>query len=285
MPVIATATLVDRARAAGVGVAAFNVITLEHAEGLVAAAERHGTPIIMQISQNAVRFRGALQPLAAATLAVAAASPVDVAVHLDHVDDVTLLYQAPAAGFSSAMFDAGNLPYADNLSRTRSAAEWAHEAGLWLEAELGYVGGKPEAPAAAHAPGARTDPIEAAAYVSATGVDALAVAVGSAHAMTARSARLDVDLIARLRDAVPVPLVLHGSSGVPDDQLRDGIRAGLTKINVGTALNVGYTQAVRSCLAADAGLTDPRKYLEPARQAVVDVAADLIATISGRTGQ
>ncbi|MFN2562439.1 MAG: class II fructose-bisphosphate aldolase [Jatrophihabitans sp.] len=285
MPVIATATLVDRARAAGVGVAAFNVITLEHAEGLVAAAERAGSPIIMQISQNAVRFRGSLHPLAAATLAIAAASPVAVAVHLDHVDDLTLLHQAPVAGLSSAMFDAGNLHYADNVSRTRAAADWAHQNGLWLEAELGYVGGKADAPASAHAPGARTDPAEAADYVGATGVDALAVAVGTSHAMTTRSARLDIDLVTRLRDAVPVPLVLHGSSGVANDQLRDGIRAGLTKINVGTALNIGYTQAVRSCLAADADVSDPRKYLGPARQAVVDVAADLIATISGRRDQ
>jgi fructose-bisphosphate aldolase class II len=285
VPVIATATLVDRARAAGVAVAAFNVITLEHAEGLVAAAERSGSPIIMQISQNAVRFRGSLQPLAAATLAIAAASSVAVAVHLDHVDDVTLLHQAPVAGFSSAMFDAGNLHYADNVARTRAAADWAHQNGLWLEAELGYVGGKPDAAAGAHAPGARTDPTEAADYVSATCVDALAVAVGSSHAMATRSARLDIDLITRLREAVPVPLVLHGSSGVADDQLRDGIRAGLTKINVGTALNIGYTQAVRSCLAADADVSDPRKYLGPARQAIVDVAADLIATISGRRDQ
>jgi fructose-bisphosphate aldolase, class II len=281
VPVIATASLVDRARAAGVGVAAFNVITLEHAEGIVAAAERTGSPVILQISQNAVRFRGSLAPLAAATLAIATASAVDVAVHLDHVDDLALLHEAPAAGFSSAMFDAANLPYADNVSRTRAAADWAHQHGLWLEAELGYVGGKPEAPASAHAPGARTDPAEAVEYARATGVDALAVAVGSSHAMTTRSAQLDLELVARLREAVPVPLVLHGSSGVPDGQLRDGIRAGLTKINVGTALNVGYTNAVRSCLAADAGLSDPRKYLAPARQAVSDVAAGLIATISG----
>jgi fructose-bisphosphate aldolase class II len=273
--------LVDRARSAGIGVAAFNVITLEHAEALAQAAERTGLPIIMQISQNAVRFRGALAPLAAATLAIAAASSAEVAVHLDHVADPALLHQAATAGFSSAMFDAGNLPYADNVSGTRAAAEWAHGNGIWLEAELGHVGGKADARASAHAPGARTDPSEAADYVAATGVDALAVAVGSSHAMTTRSARLDIELVARLRAAVPVPLVLHGSSGVPDDQLRAAIAAGLTKINVGTALNIGYTNAVRSCLAADDALTDPRKYLAPARAALADVAADLIMTISG----
>jgi fructose-bisphosphate aldolase class II len=269
---------VERARAAGTGIAAFNVITLEHAEGLVLAAERTGVPIIVQISQNAVRFHGVPAPIAAATSALAEASSVDLAVHLDHVDDVSLLHQAPGAGFSSAMFDAGNLSYSDNVSRTREAARWAHDHGLWLEAELGYVGGKPDAPASAHTAGTRTDPDEAAAYVSATGVDALAVAVGSSHAMTSQTATLDVSLIRRLRAAVSVPLVLHGSSGVPDDQLREGIRAGLTKINVGTALNVGYTQAVRSRLGADPELTDPRKYLADAREAIADVAARIITT-------
>ena len=280
MSVVPTAELVARARAAGVGIAAFNVITLEHAEGLVLAAERTSVAIIMQISQNAVRFHGSLPPLALATTALAQASSVEIAVHLDHVDEVELLHQAPPAGFSSAMFDAGNLAYDENIARTRDAATWAHGHGMWLEAELGYVGGKPDSPASAHAPGARTDPAEAAAYVAATGVDALAVAVGSSHAMTSRTAALDTALIAQLREAVGVPLVLHGSSGVPDDQLREGIRAGLTKINVGTALNVGFTAAIRQRLGADPELTDPRKYLADARSGIADVAAHLLAVVS-----
>ena len=281
MPLARSGDLVDRARDAGVGVAAFNVITLEHAEGIVLAAERTGTPVILQISHNAVRFHGSLLPIAAAALAQASGSGVDIAVHLDHVEDVSLLHQAAGAGFSSAMFDAGNLPYTDNVDPTREAVEWAHSNGLWLEAELGYVGGKPDAPASAHAPGARTDPDEAAQYVAATGVDALAVAVGSSHAMTSRTAALDADLIARLRAAVTVPLVLHGSSGVPDDQLRNGIRAGLTKINVGTALNVGLTAAIRQRLAAEPDLTDPRTYLADGRAAVSATAEHLIGIISG----
>jgi fructose-bisphosphate aldolase class II len=279
--IVATADLVERARSAGVGIAAFNVITLEHAEGLVRAAERTGFPAILQISQNAVRFHAGLAPIAAATLALAAASSAEIALHLDHVDDLELLYQAADAGCTSAMFDAANLPYDQNVTRTRAAGRWAHANGLWLEAELGYVGGKPDAPASAHALGARTDPAEAVSYVAATGVDALAVAVGSSHAMTTRTASLDLTLIAQLGAAVSVPLVLHGSSGVPDNQLRAGIRAGLTKINVGTALNVAYTAAVRTALAADQLSTDPRQYLAGARDAVTEAALKLLVTISG----
>lgn len=264
------------------GIAAFNVITLEHAEAIVSGAESAGRPVILQISQNAVRWHGGrIRPIALAAAAVAEAASVPVALHLDHVDDVVLLREAAAAGFSSAMFDAGALPHQDNIERTRAAVQWAHGAGLWLEGELGYVGGKPDEPASAHAEGVRTDPDEALHYVQATGVDALAVAVGSAHAMTSRSATLDSDLIARLARAVPVPLVLHGSSGVPDDELRRAVATGIVKVNVGTALNIGMTRAVRATLDAAPALVDPRQYLGPARDAVARTVRDLIEVISG----
>ena len=156
------------------------------------------------------------------------------------------------------MVDGGALPYDRNVAVTAEATALLHERGLAVEAELGYVGGKDTQVTNAHAPGVRTDPRQAAEFTHATGVDALAVAVGSSHAMTTRTAELDVDLIAALRDAVPVPLVLHGSSGVPDDALRAAVRAGIVKVNIGTALNIAYTGAVRTALTAD-GDTDRRR--------------------------
>jgi fructose-bisphosphate aldolase class II len=255
------------------------VITLEHAEAIAAAAERSALPAILAISHNAVRFHGGPGPIAAGTAAVAEQSGARLAVPLDHVEDTALLHQAVAAGVSSVMFDAGALPYDENVAATAAATEWAHRNGLWIEAELGYVGGKLGQPANAHVAGVRTDPGEAAGYVAATGVDALAVAVGSSHAMTERSAELDVDLIGRLRDAVPVPLVLHGSSGVPDDVLRAAVAAGIAKVNIGTALNVAYTAAVRAALET-ATSPDPRPYLRRARDAMTDVAAELLAVVS-----
>ena len=164
---------------------------------------------------------------------------------------------------------------------THAPTDWAHGEGLYMEAELGEVGGKD----GAHAPGVRTDLTEAAAFVAATGVDALAVAVGSSHAMSQRSALLDFDLIAKLRAAVPVPLVLHGSSGVPDDDLRRAVQAGITKINVGTILNVVFTGAIRERLT-DTGIVDPRKYLRPARRAIADTVAAITTAVSApSTGQ
>ena len=185
--------------------------------------------MILALSHNAVRFHGGMRPVAAAYRALAEAADVAVGLHLDHVQDLDLVRESLLLGFGSVMFDAATLPYADNVRATREAADLLHGAGLWLEAELGEIGGKD----GAHAPHVRTDPDEAERYVAETGVDALAVAVGSSHAMTDRSASLDLELVGRLRQAVPVPLVLHGSSGVSDEGLRAAVAAGLVKINVG----------------------------------------------------
>ncbi|MCY1143109.1 class II fructose-bisphosphate aldolase [Actinoplanes sp. Pm04-4] len=272
-----TGELVSAAQAAGCAVGAFNVITVEHAEAIVAGAEEAGRPVILQISENAVRFHhGRVAPIAAASRAVAAAVTVPVALHLDHVESDELLAQAAANGFGSVMYDASKLPYERNVAATRAAAEMCRSSGLWLESELGEVGGKD----GAHAPGARTDPAEAAAYVAATGVDALAVAVGSSHAMHERTARLDHDLIARLRDSVQVPLVLHGSSGVPDDELTSAVRAGMAKINIGTALNLAFTGAVRTTLGTRPDLVDPRRYLAPAREAMATTVAQALRLLA-----
>jgi fructose-bisphosphate aldolase class II len=282
MSLCSTAELVAAARDGGSAVAAFNVITLEHVEAVVAGAEAAGRPVIVQVSENAVRFHaGQVVPLARAAASAAEQSSARLALHLDHVTETALLRQAVAAGFSSVMFDAGAAPYDENVAATRRAAEWAHTHGLWLEAELGYVGGKPEAPASAHAEGVRTDPDEAAAFVDETGVDGLAVAVGSSHAMTERTASLDHHLIRRLATRLPVPLVLHGSSGVPDEELARAVTAGMTKINIGTALNLAYSGAVRRRLAEDPGMSDPRKYLRDARSAMAATVAAL-AELVGR---
>ncbi len=163
MSLCPTADLVNEAREAGRAVVAFNVITLEHVEAVVAGVERAGLPAIVQVSENAVRFRERdVLPLARAAAACAEASSARLSLHLDHVTDGALLRRAHDAGFSSVMFDAGAAPYDENVRVTREAADWAHERGLWVEAELGYVGGKPDAPASAHDEGVRTDPGEAA---------------------------------------------------------------------------------------------------------------------------
>jgi fructose-bisphosphate aldolase class II len=279
MPLVATRTLVDRAAAQHVAVGSFNVITLEHVEAVIEGAEQVDAPVILQISENAVRFHHRrLAPIAAAATAMAEVAAVPVSLHLDHVQDDELLRQAATAGFGSVMYDASTLDYDKNVAATRAAREWAHAHGIYLEAELGEIGGKD----GAHAPGVRTDPDEAARFVEETGVGALAVAVGSSHAMTERVASIDTDLVARLARAVPVPLVLHGSSGVPDESILSGIRAGLTKINVSTHLNARFTAAIREHLTRNPAAVDSRKYVAAGREAVLHEAARLLALFAVR---
>jgi len=284
MTLVTTAQLVADAYARGTGVAALNVITLEQAEGTVLGAEQAGLPVILQVSQNAAKFHlDDPAPLAAALAVLARTSLVDVSLHLDHVTQTGLLHRTAECGFSSVMFDAGPLPYDENVAATREAVAWGHAHDLLVEAELGFVGGKPEdgwgEVESAHGTGVRTDPDQAAEYVAATGVDALAVAVGSRHAMTTADAELDLDLVARLRAAVDVPLVLHGSSGVPQPTIAAAVAAGITKVNIGTITTIAFTRPVRQHLADLPDLNDPRQYLAPARRAVSAVVAEMVATV------
>ncbi|MFE7812074.1 ketose-bisphosphate aldolase [Streptomyces sp. NPDC057433] len=284
MPLTTTGELVGRAAAAGSAVASFNVITLEHVEAVIAGAESAGAPVVLQVSENAVKFRcGRLLPLARAAVAAAERAAVPVALHLDHVQSDALLHQAPDAGFGSVMYDAARLPYAENLAATRAAVDWAHARGLWIEAELGEIGGKDgRPPLDAHAPGARTDPEQARAFVAGSGVDALAVAVGTTHAMTTRTAALDHALLGRLSAALDVPLVLHGSSGLPDAELTAAVGSGIAKVNIGTALNIAMTGAVRGFLAARPEAVDSRGYLTAGREAMTRAVAAVIRRLTAR---
>lgn len=266
------------AREAGRAVAAFNVIHLEHAEALTGAAEQVGLPVVLQISENTVTFHGSLAPLAAATRVLAERASVPVVLHLDHAVSEPLVEEALGLGFTSVMFDGSRLDDAENRAVTRAVVQRCHAAGVSVEAELGEIGGKD----GVHAPGVRTRPDEAAAFALDTGVDALAVAVGSSHAMTERTAELDLALIADIRAQVGVPLVLHGSSGVPDAGLVAAVRAGMTKVNIATHLNSVFTAAVRSRLDQDLRLVDTRGYLGPAREAVQAEAARLLELVALR---
>ncbi|MDX6394429.1 MAG: fructose-bisphosphate aldolase, class [Streptosporangiaceae bacterium] len=290
MPAAGMGEIIGSAQAVGRGVGAFNVIGIEHAEAIAAGAEAARAPVVLQVSENCAAYHGALEPIARACLSIARSARVPVAVHLDHATSVELVHLAAGVGLRSVMYDASALPYAENVRATADIARWCHARGLWIEAELGEIGGKN----GVHSPLARTRPDEAASYAAATGVDALAVAVGSSHAMLTRDAVLDLGLITRIHRAVSVPLVLHGSSGVPDRDLAAAVRAGMTKINIATQLNKVFTAAVRKCLAGDTALVDPRRYGSAGREAIAPEVARLLGVIGapevsarelGRTGR
>ncbi|QJU54765.1 class II fructose-bisphosphate aldolase [Herbiconiux sp. KACC 21604] len=275
MTLAGAAALITDAEARGRAVPAFNVVSLEQAEAVVGGAEDAGVPVLLQVSQNAIVWHGGFAPLLAACRELAVAASLPIGLHVDHVEDAELarsvIERAAELGVGSIMFDAARLDDDANTELTARVAELGHDHGLWVEGELGEVGGKN----GAHAPGVRTAPGDAGRYVAATGVDGLAVAVGSEHAMTDRSAKLDLDLIVRLRRAVDVPLVLHGSSGVPDEALRASVAAGIRKVNVGTALGVEGTARLRAELAARPDAVDPRGYTGPVRDSTRRLVAHL----------
>ena len=256
--------IIKRAQASGTAVGAFNVILLEHAEAIISGAEAAALPAILQISQNAIKYHGALAPISLATLSCAAAAKVEISVHLDHAEDTELIRQALDLGYDSIMYDGSKLDFAQNVKSSQEMTELAHSYGATIEVELGEIGGKD----GVHAPGIRTKPVDAKSFVDETGVDLLAVAVGSSHAMTSRNAQLDFDLISEIHRTVSVPLVLHGSSGVNDSDLQSAVRAGMRKINIATHLNHVFSDSVRAVLASDPGLVDPRKYIGAGRKEV-----------------
>jgi len=267
--------LVLDAKSAGSAVGAFNVILLEHAEALVAGAELARLPVILQISENCVNYHKGLKPISVATIAIAESASVPVSVHLDHAESENLVKQALDLGYDSVMFDGSKLSYDENVAASARMAALCKSYGATLEVEIGEVGGKD----GVHAPGVRTNPLEATAFAEATGAHLLAVAVGSSHAMTTRDATLDFDLIAEIAKTVGVPLVLHGSSGVSDPDLQKAVKAGMSKINIATHLNNVFTHEIREALSANPKLVDPRKYIAPGRDAVASEVARLLALL------
>jgi fructose-bisphosphate aldolase class II len=270
------AKLVLAAKGAGTAVGAFNVILLEHAEALVSGAEQAKLPVILQISENCVSYHKALKPISIATIAIAESSTVPVSVHLDHAESEELVKEALDLGYDSIMFDGSKLSYADNVAASARMAALCKSYGANLEVEIGEVGGKD----GVHAPGVRTNPLEAKAFAEATGADLLAVAVGSSHAMTTRDATLDFALIQEIAKTVSVPLVLHGSSGVSDSDLQKAVNAGMSKINIATHLNNVFTHEIRQALESNPKLVDPRKYIAPGRDAVAAEVSRLLILLS-----
>ena len=267
--------LVLNAKSAGTAVGAFNVILLEHAEALVAGAEIAKLPVILQISENCVSYHKALKPISVATIAIAESASIPVSVHLDHAESEDLVKEALDLGYDSVMFDGSKLSYTDNVAASARMAALCKSYGATLEVEIGEVGGKD----GVHAPGVRTNPLEAKAFAEATGADLVAVAVGSSHAMTTRDATLDFNLIAEIARTVSAPLVLHGSSGVSDPDLQKAVKAGMSKINIATHLNNVFTHEIRESLGANPKLVDPRKYIAPGREAVAVEVARLLTLL------
>ncbi|TDA30412.1 MAG: class II fructose-1,6-bisphosphate aldolase [Hadesarchaea archaeon] len=292
---VAGGELLLRARREGYAVGAFNIQNLEGLWAVTGAAVEERSPVIVAVSPGAIRY-GGLRLLATAVRTVAEDLPVPLALHLDHGEDLETVSRCLEAGFTSVMIDGSHLPFRENVDLTRKAVELAHPRGVSVEGELGRLAGMEEK-SVEEREALLTDPAQAEEFVRLTGVDSLAVSIGTSHgAYKFRGEpRLDFERLKLIRERVEVPLVLHGASsvppwavekasrygaqlqgakGIPEEHLRRAISLGIAKVNIDTDLRLAFTATVREVLATSPGEFDPRKILGPAREAMKEVVRE-----------
>lgn len=251
-------------------IAAFSTYTLESTRAICAAAEQTGLPVLVQAGASSFRAAGR-ETLAAVALAAAREASVPVGVHLDHSRDLEEIRACIALGYTSVMVDGSHLPFEENVALTRIVVEEAHAVGVWVEAEIGAVAGDEDVSRSAEAI-TLTEPDEAAAFTERTGIDALAVAVGTVHGFTTRPVHVDLDRLRRIAAVTPVPLVLHGGSGLPDEELQAAVRGGMAKVNINAELRRAYLGALTASLAE--GGDDVASLQERAIAAMVQLASE-----------
>lgn len=273
MPLVTGSQLLEPARLGGYGVGAFNCHTLEMIGAVVEAATLEKAPVILQFTEGSIRSAG-WGYLSAVAREAAMQAPVPVAIHLDHGASFKTVMQAIRYGFTSVMIDGSEQEYAENVRLTRQVVEAAHAAGVTVEAEIGHVGGVEDDQGSLH--GWLTEPADAVRFWQEAGMDYLAIAFGTAHGFYKEEPKLDFARIRQVRSQVTAPLVMHGGSGVPDEQVREAIASGIAKVNVATELKDAWARALRSTLAQLPDESDPRKLMAPSRAAVLALVREKI---------
>lgn len=273
--IVTSKTLLGRAKAGGYAVPALNVDNLESVKGVLQACANTGKSVIVQTIPKTLKY-GGIKTYAALVNAIYQGG-ADIALHLDHGGDADICKDCISAGYTSVMIDGSALPFEENVRLTSEVVEYAHARGVSVEGELGTIGGKEETENAV----SYTDPGEAAEFAAATGVDALAVGVGTAHGVYKGTPHIAVDRIGQIAARTPVPLVLHGASGLSDKVVRECIAAGICKINFATQLRQAFTSGLKASLAAHPEAFDPKIYLPQAVESVRLAAEEIIRLCYG----
>lgn len=269
MGLVTTNTLLEDARKHHYAVPALNVENLETIQGVMDAAQKTGCPVIIQTTPSSVQY-GGLEFFAAAVRAVLEGTSVTAALHLDHGSSFELAVRAMKAGYTSVMIDGSKLPFAENIQCSKKTADVGHIFGVPVEAELGCVGGKEDETESAE--NLLTIPEEAQQFVRETGIDSLAVAIGTAHGFYKGIPNVNVERLKEIHSLVDIPLVLHGTSGVPEETVKECIQNGICKVNYATDLRQAFTEAVRRSLKENPDIVDPKAYLAAGRKAVAETA-------------
>lgn len=283
MPLVTSRALLLDAQAGRYAVGAFNIENMEMAQAVVEAAQEAKAPVILQTTPGTLKY-ATPNVFAALVKALAHSARCPVALHLDHGGSFELACDALAAGYTSVMIDGSALPLEDNIALTRRVVAAAAPLGIPVEAELGKVGGKEDDHAANG--DTNTDPREAERFVRETGIDSLAVAIGTAHGFYTRTPVLDKARLGEIRRLVSIPLVLHGASGLSDSDVRDLIQLGICKVNFATELRAAFTDGVKRAFAASPDLYDPKKMGVKARDSVHRLVTEkiLMCGADGKAG-
>ncbi len=262
-------------------VPAFNTSDLEMTQGIVRAAEKQKAPVIIQTSVGALEYAG-IEELIGIIKVEARQASVPIALHQDHCHDFVLIKKLINLGYSSIMVDASHLPYKENLKLTKQVVSYAHKQGVWVQAELGRILGNEDWQNVKSGDDLMTDPIQAAEFVADTRIDTLAIAVGSVHGipvdprikkiLSTLKEHVDIERVRQIRLKVKIPLVMHGASGVPDNQIRAAIKYGVAVFNIDTDLRVAFNKALRTNIKKNPQIYDPRKLFRPATDALQAMA-------------
>ena len=309
MPLVDTREMFAKAYAGKYAVGAFNVNNMEIIQGIVNAGKEVGAPLILQVSAGARKYANSIY-LKKLVDAAVLDSGLPIALHLDHGDTFELCKSCVDDGFTSVMIDASHHPYEENIALTKKVVEYAHAHGVVVEAELGRLAGVEDAVSVSAADATYTDPEQAADYVARTGIDSLAVAIGTSHGAYKfkGAAKLDFARLQKISELLPAgyPLVLHGASsvipelvekinkyggsmpgaqGVPEDMLRQAAAMSVCKINIDSDLRLAMTATLREYFAQHPDHFDPRQYLAPARTAIQEMVKRKLVNVLGCNGK
>lgn len=279
MSLVTTKEMLQDALKKHYAVGAFNANNMEIVQAIIETAEEEKAPVILQASQGAIKYAG-LDYIVAMVNTAARKATVPVALHLDHGTDYQQNVLCLRAGFTSLMFDGSKLPFEENVALTKKVCDLAHICNVPVEGEIGQIGKMDTSDEPGVIPERVKEmmakPEEAIKFVELTGVDSLAAAVGSIHGCREQIAKLDIERISKIREATKIPLVLHGASGVSDEEVKKGIAAGICKINIDTRIRMFFVNKIREILKEKPEEIDPRKILGPAKEAAKEVVRDRI---------
>ena len=278
MPLVHIKNLLKDANRGKFALGAFNTQNLETTLAIMRAAEKNRAAFVMQVSEATIDYAG----LESITEIIKTAAKKEMkrgraALHLDHGKKFESIINCIKAGFSSIMMDASHLPFKENIAATRRAVQYAHKHGVFAQGELGRLAGIEDVVRVAGHEAFMTHPDEAAEFVRKTGVDTLAVSIGNVHGIAKIRQgvpKLDLERLKEIGKKVKVPLVLHGASGIPEEEIKKAIKFGIRIINIDTEIRLAFTDSLRKTLSGDKNIFDPRKVLAPAIEAVEKVVAD-----------